>query len=941
MTTNPLLDLKKLGQSIWLDSIRRTHITSGGLKKLIDDDGLTGETSNPAIFEKAIAGSNDYDDDMRDLIAAGKSALEIYEALAIKDVQTACDVFRPVYDVTQGADGFVSLEVSPKLARDTNGTIAEAKRLFAAVDRPNVMIKIPGTKEGVPAIEECLYSGLNINVTLLFAIEAHEAVAWAYVRALERRAAEGKPVDRIASVASFFVSRIDTLGDKLIVEKIRATNDHALKVKLESLQGKAAIANAKLAYQLYKTVFGDKRFLALKKKGARVQRPLWASTSTKNPNYPDTLYVDTLIGPDTINTLPAETIDAVRDHGKVYPTIEVDVTGAKQQLADLESLGISLKAITDQVLDEGVVKFEQAFDQLLGGVESKIVAAVNLRHSANLGACQREVDAAFETTKSGKVAERVWKKDPALWKPNPAEQNEIADRLGWLGVASDMRKNVADLRAFVDEVKHAKFKSVVLCGMGGSSLCVETMRDVVGVARSFPKMFILDTTDPATIRALERKIDVKKTLFIIASKSGGTVETASHFKYFSAHAPASNFVAITDPGTLLEKLAREKGFRHVFLNPADIGGRYSALSYFGLVPAALMGIDVDRLLVRADEMANACIADKNPGLWLGAVWGTLAREGRDKITIITSRGLETFGAWAEQLIAESTGKQGRGLVPVDGEPLAPVSQYGSDRLFVYLRLQGAKNAALDRKVTAIEESGQPVVRLQMRDVYDVGAEFFRWEFATAVAGALIGINAFDQPNVQESKDNTKRVLAEGKKAKLDKPVWKSAQYEVYSTAKMSKVKTLRDVVREFIARGEAGDYVAFMAYVERTTKSERALQTMRVAVRRAACLATTVGYGPRFLHSTGQLHKGGANKILGVQITADDVRDVKIPGEAFTFGTLKRAQALGDWQSLQSHERRALRVHLKKGATLTQLAKEFASALQTKEEKPKAKRKSK
>jgi len=372
MTNNPLLALKQLGQSIWLDNIRRGHILSGGLQKLIDEDGISGETSNPAIFEKAIAGNSaDYAGEMQKLVDAGKSALAIYDALSCEDVRLACRVFRPVYDETGGADGFVSIEVAPSLAHDTAGTIADAKRLFQAVHCPNVMIKIPGTPAGVPAIEECLYAGLNINITLLFSIQAYEAVAWAYVRALERRAAEGKPIDRSASVASFFVSRIDTLADDLLAGKMKAAADPALKEKIAALRGKAAIANAKMAYALFKRIFGDPRFLALKQKGARVQRPLWASTSTKNPNYPDTLYVDALIGHDTVNTLPPETIDAYRDHGKPRVTIEDDVDGARRILQDLESVGVSMKAVTQQVLDEGVAKFAQAFDQLLASIEKK------------------------------------------------------------------------------------------------------------------------------------------------------------------------------------------------------------------------------------------------------------------------------------------------------------------------------------------------------------------------------------------------------------------------------------------------------------------------------------------------------------------------------------------------------------------------------------------
>ncbi|TAH51591.1 MAG: transaldolase [Chloroflexota bacterium] len=370
---NPLLELKQLGQVVWLDSIRRGQIKSGELKNLIETDGLTGETANPSIFEKAIVGSSDYDEAIRQM-ADAKTPLEIYETLAIQDVQMAADVFRPIYDQTQGADGFVSLEISPKLAHDTKGSIAEAERFFKALNRPNVFIKIPGTKEGAPAIEECLYRGININITLLFALQAYEDVAWAYIRALERRAAEGKPIERVASVASFFVSRIDTLADKLIEVELRSTTDVARRAKLNALEGKIGIANAQLAYQAFKRIFSDPRFVALQAKGARVQRPLWASTSTKDPRWSDILYVEALIGPQTINTLPLETINDYRDHGHPRLTIEQNVAGARQIFQNLAELGLDFDAITQQVLDEGVEKFDQALDQLLQSIETKRVA---------------------------------------------------------------------------------------------------------------------------------------------------------------------------------------------------------------------------------------------------------------------------------------------------------------------------------------------------------------------------------------------------------------------------------------------------------------------------------------------------------------------------------------------------------------------------------------
>ena len=371
MSSNPLLALKSFGQSIWLDSIRRGHILAGDLLRMIQDDGISGETSNPAIFEKAIVGSSDYDEAISELIAEGKSALEVYEALAVADVRMAADILRRVYDETAGADGFVSLEVSPRLAYDTAGTIAEAKRLWARVDRPNLMIKIPGTPEGLPAVEECLYQGINVNITLLFAVPVYEDVAWTYIRALERRVAEGQAVQRLASVASFFVSRIDTLADQWIEEKQRAASDPALEAELLSLQGQAAIANAKRAYRRFQSIFAHSRFRAVAEKGARVQRPLWASTSTKNPKYSDVLYVETLVGPNTINTLPFETIDAFRDHGQARATLEEDFEGAERTLDRLEEVGISLKAVTDQVLREGVQKFAEPFDKLIQAIEAK------------------------------------------------------------------------------------------------------------------------------------------------------------------------------------------------------------------------------------------------------------------------------------------------------------------------------------------------------------------------------------------------------------------------------------------------------------------------------------------------------------------------------------------------------------------------------------------
>ncbi len=937
--TNRLLELKDLGQSVWLDSIRRGQILSGELRRLVEEDGLSGETANPTIFEKAITGSTDYDEAVARLAGLGKSAAEIYEVIAIEDIRLAADVFRPVYEQTGGADGYVSIEVSPKLAHDTDGTIAEVRRFWQELDRRNVMVKIPGTKEGVPAIEECLFEGININITLLFDVKAYEEVAWAYIRALERRSSVRQPVDRVASVASFFVSRIDTLADELIQGKIRTAAGQEEKDQLSSLLGKAAIANAKTAYQAFKRIFADGRFASLAARGARVQRPLWASTSTKNPQYSDVLYVESLVGPDTVNTLPLETIHAFRDHGRARLTLEQNLEDAAAVLRQLNAAGLNLDEITAQVLVEGVEKFDASLEKLLGALEKKrqaVVTSAIKRQSAGLGRSAGAVKNALDAADGARLVERIWRKDASLWKADPGVQAGIRNALGWLTVIPQMQEQARALHAFAREVGAAGFSNVVVCGMGGSSLCVEVLATVFPAAPGSPRLHILDTTDPITILSLESTLDPARTLFIISSKSGGTVETLSHYKYFKEKVRAvrgagfgESFVAITDEGTSLDRQAQDDRFRAVFRNPEDIGGRYSALSYFGLVPAALMGVDFEEILDRAEAMAHACAssvrAGENPGAWLGVTLAELARAGRDKVTLVTSPGLSAFGLWAEQLLAESTGKEGRGIVPVDGEPPGDPRVYADDRVFVFLRLDGARNSALDRRLDDLEKAGQPVIRLGLRDAADVGAEFFRWEFAAAAAGQLLGINPFDQPNVQESKDNTRKALESWFAAA--RPVYEDGMWAVRATFDIAPARNLGAVLRALVGNIRRRDYLAVMAYLSETEDSREALQDIRVAVRDGLGIATTLGFGPRFLHSTGQLHKGGPSSMIGLQITAEGSQDAGIPGELYSFGDLKKAQALGDWMSLSQHGRRVLSVHLKPRARLAELAQTVRRSL--------------
>ena len=899
--TNPLVQLAKMGQSVWFDQMERKLVSSGRLQQLIDEDDLRGLTSNPTIFEKAIGGSEDYDAQLRTLAAQKMNRDEIYDELVIEDIANAAEVFRPVYDRTNGLDGYVSLEVSPLLASDTQKTISEAKRLFTRLSHPNVMIKIPATPEGIPAIEQAIYLGININVTLIFSNEVYAKVMEAYLRGLERRAADGLPVGDISSVASFFVSRIDAQADKQIEAKLKETGDK----ELEQLLGKVAIANAKMAYQAFKKVFESERFRVLRDKGARVQRPLWASTGTKNPKYSDVLYVETLIGPDTVNTVPPATYEAFRDHGTVEMTIEQDVEEARRVLDLFEAKGFSLTAITEKLTSEGVKSFNDSFEQLMNTIEARRDAATRGlpdRLTLHLGAHQAAVDEAIQRADKEKFVERIFARDAALWTKDAAGQAIIAKALGWLDAPeryARVAKHLAELAHHVE----GEFDHVVVLGMGGSSLCSEVTRRVFGRKEGHPELLVLDSTVPEAVTLLESQLDLARTLFIVASKSGTTTEPLMFQRYFFDRVKSvkgaragENFMAITDPDTQLAADAARDRYRHTFLNSADVGGRYSALTYFGLVPAAIAGYDVTEMLeraVHATHISRIPNIRKNPAALLGTVIGAMALAGRDKLTLITPAPLDTLGLWIEQLVAESTGKEGKGIVPIAGEPPLPADAYGDDRLFVSVRLRGSDTTS---RLRELADAGHPVVDLVLEEPLDLGEIFYVFEFATAVAGALMGINAFDQPNVQESKDNTKQLLEAYRAAgKLEEGTFAATGDDAALASLLAGVKP--------------GDYVAMTEYFAETYSRNETLSAIREAIGRELRVATTTGYGPRFLHSTGQLHKGGANNGVFLQLTADSP-DVPIPDEPFGFAVLSRAQAIGDFASLASRERRRLRIHL-------------------------------
>ena len=945
---NPLKELLKYGQSVWLDYIRRNLITSGELKRLIDEDGLRGMTSNPSIFEKAIAGSTDYTDFLNSL--KGRHDLDAkarYEMLAIRDIQDATDLMRPVYDSAHRKDGFVSLEVSPYLANDTEGTIAEARRLWKSVNRENVMIKVPGTPAGLPAIKQLISEGININVTLLFSQQVYEEVAEAYIAGLEQYNKNGGDLSHVASVASFFISRIDTLIDSIATEKLKNTNDPTQQSALKSILGKVAIANGKLTYQSYLKIFSAPRWEGLAKKGAQTQRVLWASTSTKNPNYRDVLYVEELIGKDTVNTIPPATFDAFRDHGKVRNSLTEGIDEARHTMEALSKAGISMKEVTDKLTKDGVKLFADAFDQLLAAVERSSSCPVAPHVSRQTYSLPSDLAASVKTAvddwrANGKVR-RLWQRDASLWTGE-----DEASWLGWLGITEEQIEHVDDLKKVAEDAKSGGFADVLLLGMGGSSLCPEVLRMTYGKVDGHPELHVLDSTDPAQIRSFEKKIDLAKTLFIVSSKSGSTLEPNIFKQFFfeqvknaiGADKAGSRFIAITDPGSKMQQVAESDKFRHIFFGLPSIGGRYSALSNFGMVPAGVMGLDVKKFLDRTEEMVEACAScvpvEQNPGVVLGLILGSAAKAGRDKVTIVASPGIHDLGAWLEQLLAESTGKQGKGIIPVDREELGGPDVYGSDRVFAYLRLESRPDAAQDAKINTLEKAGNPVIRIAVFDTYDLGQEFFRWEIATAVAGSVIGINAFNQPDVEASKIATRNLTSQYEKTgslPAEKPILEDKGIKLFTdeknAAELAKVaganKSLAGYLKAHLSRVKAGDYFALLGYIEMNEAHENALEAIRHNVRDTKHVATCLGFGPRFLHSTGQAYKGGPNSGVFLQVTCDDANDLPVPGQKFTFGIVKAAQARGDFQVLAERGRRALRVHL--GADLASGLKTLAAAV--------------
>ena len=929
---NPLLELRELGQSVWYDDLRRGLITSGELQRMVSDYGITGITSNPTIFEKAISGSTDYDHSIKELIGQGLDEGEILRHLFSEDIKMGADIFLPVYEGSGGRDGFVSVEVSPRVARSVEDTIDEAKKLHSLIGRQNVMIKVPATREGITSLELLISEGYNINVTLLFSVERYREIALAYIRGMERRLKEGKPLDSVSSVASFFISRIDTAVDSIIEGMILSASGKDRR-RLTSLLGRTAIANAKLAYREYMEIFHGERFRHLLSRGARPQRLLWASTGVKNPRYSDVKYVDGLIGRETVNTMPLKTLLAFLDHGKVKETLTEGMEEAERVMEDIASIGIDMEDVTERLEEEGIEKFLNSFNNLMECISMRkkiITSGRAMRISYKLNDLESPVRDTMERLKREDFPGRLWNKDPTLWKKDEPDRGIIKNALGWVTVPDTMEGRIEELVAFGEEIKEEGYRDVVLLGMGGSSLAPLVLSRTFPPKEGYPELKVLDSTDPVAIMDIDTSIDPERTLFIVSSKSGTTIEPLTLFEYFFKRVsgvvdkdPGRNFIAITDPDTPLVELSERYRFRRTFVNPPDIGGRFSALSYFGLVPAVVKGIDISRLLFHAGELMEAtqpCVpVTDNPAIILGSILGLCAAAGRDKATIFTDRRISSFGLWIEQLLAESTGKEGKGIIPITGEPPGKPEVYGDDRLFVSLELPNSEHG-IEETLHGLERRGHPVVRIYLNDVHELGGGFYMWEVATAVAGSIIGINPFDQPDVEDAKRRTRMILKgfeKGERPSSALPVVAEGDGFSISIGR-TMAEALRDgfsdavsCVRASLGLLKKGDYIGILAYFNPNDHEIEGIFTdIRLSLRDSTGCATQFGYGPRYLHSTGQLHKGGPKRSLFMVFLHQDTRDLKIPARGYTFRELELSQGLGDVDTLDARGRRVLLFHL-------------------------------
>lgn len=898
----------------WLNYLRRSFIDSGEMSQMIDD-GICGLTVNLLILAQAITCSADYDRALERLIAEGVQFDDLPRCLLNDDIQHAATILNPVYEESQRLDGYISLPIDPALAHDIVGTVAAVRHLLADINYPNVMVEIPATQAGMVAIKELTRDGVCTNATLIFTVETYEAVARAYVEGL---------VDYIDShsvwrrwptaVATIAVGPLDGLVDRWLMQQ-----------HLTDWQGEAGVALARLVYESYRSLVGGVDWQKLAKKGGLPQRPLWADLVPRNFQLPTDYYLNALAAPGTVSSLEPVLWNALRDSSRSLQSLVQGSQEARTHLQTLAQLGFDLSAAERQLQAEGLARLGQAFQRVRHSVRQKREQLEDnwQRMTWHLGDGETAVTQHLTQLGNNRIMCRIWNHDHTVWQTSSAQ---IGRQLGWLHLLPVMRDHIKRLQAMTRTLVDEGYTHALLLGMGGSGLAPQLFANTFTQAALPPRpglppppqlhLHVLSNADPVTILEQAKRIDPARTLFVVVSKSGRTVETIAAFNYFynrvqvavGERVAGHHFVAVTDPDSPLAILARDLKFRDTFYNPLHVSGRYSALTFTGMVPAALAGVNLETLLNRAQGMAcnaqscNGPLEGDNVAAQLGTALGTLAQSGRDKLTFITSPVLAGFADWAEQLLAESLGKDGHGIVPVVGEPLGEPAVYGRDRAFIHLRLDG--DDGQDTAVQQLIDAGFPVIVLHWRDLQDVGGQFFLWQMATAVAAHHLGVNPFSQPQLDAHKLEIQQIVDDARQ---------NGEIFVPDDGLTASGKA---ALRKFLAQAKPGDYVAIQAFTPRTSTIDHTLRLLRTAIRDQTGLATMVGYGPRCLHTTGQMLLGDRGNGLVIQLLANVVLDVLIPDKVgdkaagLTFGTLKELQALTMARVLRDSRRRVLRCHL-------------------------------
>jgi len=927
--------LQALGVSIWLRGVRRDLLDAGALAGRLAAGEIQGAIADPGIFSEGLVSGEMYTASIRPLAQAGWPAERVLETIRVDDVRAAADLLLPLYERTNGEDGYVVLDVSPASLRDHARTMEEARWLWASVNRPNLMVGIPVSGATLSAIEEVTAEGINVHAFGLFSLERYAEALEARSRGLEARLARGDSIHHVASVASFSLTRLDAHLDGRLLELTAPGG--AIGERAQSLLHRSGIALAKLVHAQFRAAIASERFLPLSQRGARPQRLMWSIAPSGQAGRDASAALRELAGAHTVLSLPPEALPLDPVLALDEPTIDHDLSAARGVLDALESLGISMTAVSEFLESEGLARLSATFDEI---GERMRASLKSLRGEiAGLAPLLPEVISRLDAEA---LARRLWQGDPGLWVDPARQAEEVRGRLGWLHLPQASEASLSDLARFAAELRQAGFRQAVLLGMGGSSLAPDVFRRALGRGQGL-RLHVLDSTDPAAILEISRLAPPAETLYVVASKSGTTAEPLALLEHFwaeaaeqlGAAAPA-HFAAITDPGTPLERLARERGFRRVFLGPPDVGGRFSALSIFGLLPAALLGLDLEALLRGGARMAHACgpkaEAARNPGVFLGAILAAGARSGHPKLTILADPEIAPLADWIEQLVAESSGKEGRGILPIVGEPPGAAKSYGKDRLLVYLRLTGS----LDSRVGSYAQSGLPVAVLDCAEGSSgLGAEFFRWEVATAVACHALGVNAFDQPDVQRAKSRTNDLLkAYTRRGILPSPpvLWEGSGLRLAGDREQPGPppgSDLRGFAAWLLMQLDPGKGLALLAYLHQKPALERRLAALRKTLRHRLGISTTLGFGPRYLHSTGQIHKGGPDDQVFLIITAKPEGDVPIPGAGYSFGVLERAQAVGDLQALLERGRRAFGLQLDSPSRMRELTAALCAAAST------------